>query len=58
MENTLIEAAKVYRDLPHQIAAFNMLERYVPTVILQEFKETFDAARDLSACPPEMPGER
>ena len=48
----VIEAAKVYEDLPHQIAAFTILERYVPTVALEEFVETYAAAQKYPACPP------
>ena len=52
MHSKLIEAAKVYEDLPHQIAAFTILERYVPTVALEEFVETYAAAQKYPACPP------
>jgi len=52
MYSKLIEAARVYEDLPHQIAAFTILERYVPAVALEEFVETYAAAQKYPACPP------
>lgn len=52
MYSKLIDAVKAYEELPHQIAAFSILERSVPTVALEEFVETFAAAQKYSGCPP------
>ena len=52
MHSKLIEAVKAYEELPHQIAAFSILERTVPTVALEEFLETFAAAQKYPGCPP------
>lgn len=52
MHSKLIDAVKAYEELPHQIAAFSILERSVPAVALEEFVETFAAAQKYPGCPP------
>lgn len=43
----LVDAAKHYRGLPHQIAAWNALQAHVPITALQEFQDTYRAAPEL-----------
>lgn len=52
---SLNDAAKKYRELPHQVAAFNLIEDYVPLTILAEFAEIYSNATEYPACPPNDP---
>lgn len=55
MRLSLNAAAKDYKALPHQIAAFNLVEDYVPLTILAEFAEIYSNATEYPACPPNCP---
>ena len=55
MRLSLTAAAKDYEALPHQIAAFNLVEDYVPLTILAEFAEIYSNATEYPACPPNCP---
>ena len=52
---SLNAAAKKYQELPHQVAAFNLIEDYVPLTILAEFAEIYNNATEYPACPPNCP---
>ena len=52
---SLNDAAKTYKGLPHQIAAFKLVEDNVPLTILAEFADTYQAATEYPACPPHCP---
>ena len=55
MRLSLNAAAKDYEALPHQNAAFNLVEDYVPLTILAEFAEIYSNATKYPACPPNCP---
>jgi hypothetical protein len=44
MTINLNSAAKYYKEMPHQVAAFNFLESKIPENILDEFAEIYRAA--------------
>jgi len=44
MPINLNNAAKYYKEMPHQIAAWNFLESKIPEKILDEFAEIYRAA--------------
>lgn len=58
MHLSLTDAAKRYAELPHQMAAWNLVERHIPLTVLAEFRELYAVATEYPACPPEMPSER
>ena len=44
MSINLCRAAKYFKNLPHQIAAFNFLESKIPDDVLDEFADIYRAA--------------
>ena len=44
MKINLNSAAKYYKEMPHQVAAFNFLESKIPEDVLDEFAEIYRAA--------------
>lgn len=44
MSINLCRAAKYFKNLPHQIAAFNFLESKIPDAVLDEFADIYRAA--------------
>ena len=43
MTINLNNAAKYYKEMPHQVAAFNFLESKIPEKVLDEFAEIYRA---------------